>query len=410
MTHEVIDIGAESAGSVHILKGTITDVDVEESKANVSIDGYSEIADIPLFYHCQNKETVAGADVFAIDDRVLIVNKGNAEILSASDMKVVGYEDGLPRICPFYIDIKINDIIPTLLQTVKIVDSEDTEEIVDNTEENRGRVGPFKESFIYPIKIYIYGKKGKLFRYYKTPGSSLVTAKKYHNTSYCVGDKWALELEIDGDPLIDEVVLYSKSVDEVNYARSVIENFSAPPTGIVHFTTKKLKQIRTIKYDFFDVGDCENCTPTLMDVPDAQYGYRVLGDFPEYLDIYVEKCGDRGHWWHNPIRGTLLCTPCQYAINNFYLSYESWAGDMVIITDEEGKNPVFTTGIAKIRATDIVIQSIQGTIVSESMALWTHDGLWCGDPREDICLYENAEFSGAEVWEWQMVDTPAAYI
>lgn len=100
MTHESIEI-TENASSVHVLAGTVTDTGV--GVIDVNIDEYGEITDIPVFYHCQGKETTANADVFITNDRVLIVNKGNAETLSVSDLKVVGFEDGLPRLCSSYI-------------------------------------------------------------------------------------------------------------------------------------------------------------------------------------------------------------------------------------------------------------------------------------------------------------------
>lgn len=96
MTREVIEIESKDADRVHILAGTI--VSTGEGIAEVDIDDYGIFAGVPVFYHCEESETADGMP-FIVNDRVLIVNSGDAVTLSVANMKVVGFEDGLPRKC-----------------------------------------------------------------------------------------------------------------------------------------------------------------------------------------------------------------------------------------------------------------------------------------------------------------------
>lgn len=108
MTHEVVEIESKDAGRVHVLVGTIGEIysDSDETwTADVDIDDYGIIVDVPAFYNCQDKET-ATLMPFSKDDRVLIINSGDAVNLSAADMKIIGFEDGLPMSCgtPAFLD------------------------------------------------------------------------------------------------------------------------------------------------------------------------------------------------------------------------------------------------------------------------------------------------------------------
>lgn len=125
MDYELIPIESGDAGKSHILRGTITDTrerDVHTHaygsswvvKASVDIDGYGIVEDVPVFYHCQYSEK-AGLSVgtegspFVKGDRVLVVNSGDADDLIADSLKIVGYEDGLPRQCVFQFRITTED-------------------------------------------------------------------------------------------------------------------------------------------------------------------------------------------------------------------------------------------------------------------------------------------------------------
>jgi len=109
MSYETIPIVKADAKTVHILTGTI--VSTGAGVAEVNIDGYGVYSDVPVFYHCPESETADGIP-FTIGDRVIIVNSGDAITLSVSNMKVVGFEDGLPRRCLFYIRPTFNGFSP----------------------------------------------------------------------------------------------------------------------------------------------------------------------------------------------------------------------------------------------------------------------------------------------------------
>ena len=145
MDYELIPIESEDAGKSHVLRGTIVDTRLDVKtyavnvygkdtwiiKADVNIDDYGLIEDIIIFYHCQYSEKAGRAvfldleedpfegdsspylamegSPFVKDDRVIVMNYGSADELSATDMKVVGYEDGLPRQCVFQFRITRDD-------------------------------------------------------------------------------------------------------------------------------------------------------------------------------------------------------------------------------------------------------------------------------------------------------------
>lgn len=96
MAYETIPITVKDAGRVHMLTGIVTDTG--DGTADVDIDNHGVVSDIPTFYHCPDSETADGSP-FSVDDRVLVVNSGSG--VDVANMKVIGFEDGLPRECCF---------------------------------------------------------------------------------------------------------------------------------------------------------------------------------------------------------------------------------------------------------------------------------------------------------------------
>lgn len=114
MSYETIPIEAKDAGTVHILAGTITDIG--DGVVDIIIDEYGSFEDVSVFYHCPGSESADG-NPFSVDDRVIVVNYGDAETLSVFDMKVVGFEDGLPRICcPWTFSFPYSEVWPFSLE------------------------------------------------------------------------------------------------------------------------------------------------------------------------------------------------------------------------------------------------------------------------------------------------------
>ena len=163
MTHEVISIEAKNASTVHVLTGTINSVRIDQTTADVILDEYGFIADIPIFYHCEeteerkiaNKESGKERSPFLWRDRVIIVHYGDIENLVATNMKIVGFEDGLLRECTFYIDITINGFIPAYIKTLKLIDNNGVIHIKQSTSKEPSKVGPFRD-VAFPTKAYLY--------------------------------------------------------------------------------------------------------------------------------------------------------------------------------------------------------------------------------------------------------------
>jgi hypothetical protein len=105
MVHENISLTKAEGNISHVLIGTIMAIgsDAEDTPeigtANVAIDSYELVENVPIFYHCEDSEIVSTKHPFVQNDKVLIVNYGSATSLSTENMKIVGYEDGLPRYC-----------------------------------------------------------------------------------------------------------------------------------------------------------------------------------------------------------------------------------------------------------------------------------------------------------------------
>ncbi len=80
MSYETIPIEAKDSGTVHVLVGTVTDVDEEAVTVDVDIDGYGAFEDVSVFYHCEDERTTADGMPFIKDknDRVVIVNSGRS--------------------------------------------------------------------------------------------------------------------------------------------------------------------------------------------------------------------------------------------------------------------------------------------------------------------------------------------
>lgn len=175
MSYETMPIESKRAATVHVLTGTVSDLDEEAGTVEVDIDGHGFFPDVPVFYHCQNEETADGMP-FSEADRVLVVNSGDATTLSVSDMKVVGFADGLPRKCPpvFILKLTTNDgILITeasgLLIHIKLYAASDPDNpvatstpVYDSTTE-RWRIGLTDLSSLDPDGYWIDCKSGCSF-------------------------------------------------------------------------------------------------------------------------------------------------------------------------------------------------------------------------------------------------------
>ena len=88
--------------------GTIY-IDAGVRTADVTIDGHGVVNKIPIFYHCQDFETATEGNPFIENDEVIIVNFGDAVNLSADNMKIIGFKDGLLRKCGFQFKLTRGD-------------------------------------------------------------------------------------------------------------------------------------------------------------------------------------------------------------------------------------------------------------------------------------------------------------
>lgn len=79
--------------SIH--QGTIISVDYTNNKAEVDIDDIGVKSEVPIFYHCQDNTTTAGATAFGVDDRVWVINQEGGCEPNVSNLKIVGFVDGL---------------------------------------------------------------------------------------------------------------------------------------------------------------------------------------------------------------------------------------------------------------------------------------------------------------------------
>lgn len=396
MAYETIEIEKKDAGIVHMLVGTVTDVDIANNKVDVDIDNYGSFADIPVFYHCENSQTADGMP-FLGGERVIIVNSGDAVTLSVVDMKVIGFEDGLPRTCPFYIDITINGKTPEYTKSLKIVDANDEEHFASSSAEEPDKVGPF-QNIVWPAKIYLYytGGAGEIFSYFKTPGEPgyYLRAKKEYD-SYC-REEWGrsyLRGRFGGSytPTGDEEFVLS--ADRVEYL--LHGTFSSKPISSIAFTTKLLGRLQTKNSGFgFGVSDCNSCvlTPEIKnwedDVDSIYYRSYVSASLP-YNCKQVTICP----YW---------CGLCRGCCGQYIPSFESCSiGSMAIMTDENGHSPTFGGATVQAKYEGVWAQCFQIEILGPDD---------CGDWEYDYCYEDTGTVSGTRIWEWKMLPTPESRI
>ena len=76
-------------------KGTITDVDYENNKADVTIEDLegTPYSDVEIFYHCEDDSTDNGASAFAVDDKVWVINEKGKCNPDSSNLKIVGFQE-----------------------------------------------------------------------------------------------------------------------------------------------------------------------------------------------------------------------------------------------------------------------------------------------------------------------------
>lgn len=90
--------------SIH--KGTIISVDYPNNKAEVNIDDIGIKSEVPIFYHCEDNTTTAGATAFDVDDRVWVINQEGGCEPDVSNLKIVGFVDGLEACVREFIIVK----------------------------------------------------------------------------------------------------------------------------------------------------------------------------------------------------------------------------------------------------------------------------------------------------------------
>lgn len=390
MTHEVIEIESKDADLVHILTGTVTDIDTENIKVDVDIDDYGSFADVPVFYHCENSETADGMP-FLGGERVIIVNSGDAVNLSVANMKVIGFEDGLPRSCPFYIDVTVNGKTPEHTKTLKIIDKNDNEHLASSTEEEPWKVGPFQD-IAWPAKIYLYytGGAGVIFSYFKTPGTTGYLVAKETHTDYCK-EEWGRSKLIGHfysggyTPIGDEEFILS--AERVEYL--LHGTFDSKPTSPLAFTTKLLGklQVKSSGFNFVESG-CSNCQPVSTTKSWESDSDSIV--YPAWIGAYSDFPNSCRASWVGPFfcSETIACgAAAQWDSFN-----ECTINNMAIMTDENGHSPVFEN-------------------VSVSVSFVAHD-VWCqetdenGDWVSDICYELSVELLEAQKYEWKMLPTP----
>lgn len=93
-----------------IKTGKIVEVDHENNKADIEIvvgENTESFLDVPIHYHCPEKETVNdGHLAFEEDDEVYVLHDGSSFPLSSSTLKIIGLVTGLKKCLREYLYIK----------------------------------------------------------------------------------------------------------------------------------------------------------------------------------------------------------------------------------------------------------------------------------------------------------------
>jgi len=129
LSYDKIEVGKNDVDDICMLSGTVTAVDSSNNQLDVDFGGdVGELTEIDIFYHCQdNNDVDDGYKAFAVDDEVLAFNNGGGSDPEASDLKIVGFADGVPRLCRdiyYYIKMVGKDADLSSIETVGVFSKE----------------------------------------------------------------------------------------------------------------------------------------------------------------------------------------------------------------------------------------------------------------------------------------------
>jgi len=390
MTRETIEIESKDADRVHILVGTI--VSTGDGVAEVNVDDYGTYSDIPVFYHCPESE-IADGRPFAIDDRVIIVNSGDVITLSVSDMKVVGFEDGLPRYCGYYVNVTINGVMPTSPLSVKVVDINDNKETASSSEENPGKAGPFTEVqnpvyvFTPPISPCEYWKEDpEGILYFSVRELPCIQYNAFH-LSYGV-TQYPTSIKVSSVSWIRSEPSQSDSDYNANFIMKCIKKDSGPTKAwTFEVCTIEPAIDRTITTTY-----TQKVSGT---IPTGARGIGLGGGSDTCPTSYfgeVCKPGDcqPSPTWSVSPDGTCMAYNGWFKIGDYTLTETGVA----ILTNEHGENPTFSDNYICV---DYFAQSLQ---------IGCCDG--AGGPDE--VYEENVNIPQWQKFTYSMVDLPEDYI
>ncbi len=136
-------------------KGVITAVDSENDTADVTVEGYQNGADIPIYYHCDpeseeqaNGSIKGGAAAFGVDDEVIVMCTTDGH-----PVRIIGFVDGIKECGGAYLVIstvyyKEND--PDAFSSFYVIWDVAKEKLVDSiTFEGETISFPYKAAFSF---------------------------------------------------------------------------------------------------------------------------------------------------------------------------------------------------------------------------------------------------------------------
>lgn len=354
-------------------RGTLTAVDSEFDIADVTVPGYRDGSDVPLFYHCSddaaersNGAIEGAAAAFGVGDDVMVM----CEADTGTPVRIIGFINGI-KACEFTINYTINNKTPQQSQTIKIVDALGTEHI---------GVGIGEAVFsgvVWPAEIFLYG----VAQYYRADeeGDLCAVARKHQYgpnpedvSFWCGISSPAYEASLSGWDYFLNARCSSVLVVTAG-------EFDSRPEETINFTVKAIKS-RASKY--VTGGSCV-CSPTVGG-PGAWTTCRDGA-----ASVLISKSVGGGSLDCPGGGGYSSSTSC------FYETDISELSNIAIISDEKGQNPTFTTSHASRQALN--------------MYIWVYTYDEDADEYTTVCETSGGTLTPSYEWEWEMDNLAEGY-
>jgi hypothetical protein len=424
-SHEKIEYGINEVKNLFnasVMTGVIIEVNYDTDKADVEIDGLGRVNSVPIFYHCENETTTSqGSTAFEENDNVYILNEKGVVSPRISELKVIGFVGGL-KTCGFYIDLKINGVVPKYWKTLKLIDAEgtiheansDRSDPEDPMYDKPWKIGPFHNVEL-PAQVFLGSEAQNpydigsihLFNYFRegtgAPYPLQKTATAWTRPCYEYNELILYQLLTSLHTLPDPAMMeYIVPVIQVVYILHDDLLLSKPHVGTeveFDFDVQMVGKLHTkfSNADFGTPGECAECSIKVEEKTFVANPEDVV--FAPWVNCEQEEpCPIHCVFFINRPSCNATCRKAQSMEQYGYNKELSNYGHIVIYSDEDGRNPTFDEA-------EIVYRFFCSIGISQ----YEIDGSGCGELAYTVCSENVVDLEGGK-WGYKMVPTWAERI